>query len=59
VLPLLPDQPTFVRTGSVVAWTEELSWEPETVSELKRLAGKEEALRYRFEGRGYLVLQEG
>lgn len=59
VLPLLPDQPTFVRPGSVVAWTEELSWESETVPELKRLAGKEEALRYRFEGRGHLVLQEG
>jgi len=59
VLPLLPDQPTFVRPGSVVAWTQELAWESETVPELKRLAGKEEALRYRFEGRGHLVLQEG
>lgn len=59
VLPMLPDQPTFVRPEAVVAWTEDLAFEPETVPELKRLAGKEEALRYRFEGRGHLVLQSG
>jgi uncharacterized protein (AIM24 family) len=57
VLPLLPDQPAFVRPEAIVAWTEEISYEPEVVPELKRLAGKEEAVRYRFEGRGHLVLQ--
>lgn len=59
VLPLFPDQPAFVRPETVVAWTEEISYEPEVVPELKRLAGKEEALRYRFEGRGHLLLQAG
>ena len=59
VLPLLPDQPAFVRPEAVVAWTEEIAYEPEVVPELKRLAGKDEALRYRFEGRGHLVLQAG
>jgi uncharacterized protein (AIM24 family) len=57
VLPLLPELPAFARPEAVVAWTEEISYEPEVVSELKRLAGKEEALRYRFEGSGHLVLQ--
>lgn len=57
VLSLLPELPAFVRPEAAVAWTEEVSWEPELVPELKRLAGKEEALRYRFEGRGHLVLQ--
>ncbi|HWR98795.1 MAG TPA: AIM24 family protein, partial [Candidatus Methanoperedens sp.] len=59
VLPLLPDQPTFVRPEAVVAWTEDLAFEPETIPELKRLVGGDEALRYRFEGRGHLVLQAG
>jgi uncharacterized protein (AIM24 family) len=59
VLPLLPDQPVFVRPEAVVAWTEEIAYEPEVVPELKRLAGKDEALRYRFEGRGHLLLQAG
>lgn len=57
VLPVVADLPTLVRPESVVAWTEGLSHEAETVPELKKLVGKAEALRYRFEGKGYLVLQ--
>lgn len=57
VLPVVPDLPTLVRPDAVVAWTEDLAYEAEVVPELKRLVGKEEALRYRFEGRGHLVLQ--
>lgn len=57
VLPVPSDLPTLARPESVVAWTEHLGYEQETVPELKKLLGKEEALRYRFEGRGYLVLQ--
>jgi uncharacterized protein (AIM24 family) len=57
VLPVVADLPTLVRPEAVVAWTEGLGFEPETVPELKKLVGKEEALRYRFEGKGYLVLQ--
>ncbi len=57
VLPVVADLPTLVRPGSVVAWTEGLGYEAETVPELKKLVGKTEALRYRFEGKGYLVLQ--
>lgn len=57
VLPVLPDLPTLVRPESVVAWTEDLGYDAETVPELKRLLGKNEALRYRFEGRGHLVIQ--
>ena len=57
VLPVTADLPTLVRPESVVAWTEGLGYEPETVPELKKLVGKAEALRYRFEGKGYLVLQ--
>jgi uncharacterized protein (AIM24 family) len=57
VLPVVPDLPTLVRPESVVAWTEGLGYEPETVPELKKLVGKTESLRYRFEGKGYLVLQ--
>lgn len=57
VLPVPSDLPTLARPESVVAWTEHLGYELEMVPELKKLLGKEEALRYRFEGRGYLVLQ--
>lgn len=57
VLPVVADQPTLVRPESIVAWTEGLGWEAETVPELKKLVGKAESLRYRFEGKGYLVLQ--
>jgi uncharacterized protein (AIM24 family) len=57
VLPVIADQPTLVRPEAVVAWTEGLGYEAEVVPELKKLSGKEEALRYRFEGRGHLVLQ--
>jgi uncharacterized protein (AIM24 family) len=57
VLPVVADQPTLARPESVVAWTEGLGFEPETVPELKKLVGKAESLRYRFEGKGYLVLQ--
>ncbi|MHB8836084.1 MAG: tetratricopeptide repeat protein [Candidatus Methylomirabilia bacterium] len=57
VLPVVADLPMLVRPESVVAWTEGLSFEAETVPELKKLVGKAEALRYRFEGKGYLVLQ--
>jgi uncharacterized protein (AIM24 family) len=57
VLPVAADLPTLVRPESVVAWTEGLGFEAETVPELKKLVGKAEALRYRFEGKGYLVLQ--
>jgi len=57
VLPVVADLPTLVRPESVVAWTEGLSYEAETVPELKKLVGKAESLRYRFEGKGYLVLQ--
>jgi uncharacterized protein (AIM24 family) len=57
VLPVLADLPTLVRPESVVAWTEEIGYEAEVVPELKRLVGKAEALRYRFEGRGHLVVQ--
>ncbi len=57
VLPVHDDLPTYVRPESVVAWTEELAFEAEVVPELKRLVGKDEALRYRFEGPGHLVLQ--
>lgn len=57
VLPVVPDLPTLVRPESVVAWTDGLGFEPETVPELKKLIGKRESLRYRFEGKGYLVLQ--
>ena len=57
VLPVVADLPTLVRPESVVAWTEGLGYEPEMVPELKKLVGKTESLRYRFEGKGYLVLQ--
>ncbi len=57
VLPVVADLPTLVRPESVVAWTEGLSYEAETVPDLKKLVGKTESLRYRFEGKGYLVLQ--
>jgi len=57
VLPVVADLPTLVRPESVVAWTEGLNFEVETVPELKKLVGKSESLRYRFEGKGYLVLQ--
>ena len=57
VLPVVTDLPTLVRPESVVAWTEGLGYEPEYVPELKKLVGKTESLRYRFEGKGYLVLQ--
>jgi uncharacterized protein (AIM24 family) len=57
VLPVVADLPTLVRPESVVAWTESLSHEAEFVPELKKLVGKAESLRYRFEGKGYLVLQ--
>jgi len=57
VLPVVADLPTLVRPESVVAWTEGLGYEAEVVPELKKLVGKAESLRYRFEGRGYLVLQ--
>jgi uncharacterized protein (AIM24 family) len=57
VLPVPSDLPTVVRPEAVVAWTENLRWAVEVVPELKKLVGKEEATRYRFEGRGYLVLQ--
>jgi uncharacterized protein (AIM24 family) len=59
VLPVVADLPTLVRPGSVVAWTEAVGYEAEVVPELKSLVGKAEALRYRFEGRGHLVLQSG
>ena len=57
VLPVVADLPTLVRPESVVAWTEGLGHQAETVPELKKLVGKAESLRYRFEGKGYLVLQ--
>ena len=57
VLPVESDLPTLVRPESVVAWTEGLGYEAEYVPELKKLVGKAESLRYRFEGKGYLVLQ--
>jgi len=57
VLPVVADLPTLVRPESVVAWTKDLSFEAELVPELKKLVGKAESLRYRFEGKGYLVLQ--
>lgn len=57
VLPVVQDLPTLVRPESVVAWSEGLGFEAETVPELKKLMGKTEALRYRFEGHGHLVLQ--
>jgi uncharacterized protein (AIM24 family) len=57
VLPVVADLPTLVRPESVVAWTEGLGYAAETVPELKKLLGKTEALRYRFEGKGFLVLQ--
>jgi uncharacterized protein (AIM24 family) len=57
VLPVPADLPTVVRPDAVVAWTEHLHAAVEVVPELKKLVGKEEATRYRFEGRGYLVLQ--
>jgi uncharacterized protein (AIM24 family) len=57
VLPVSPDAPTRVLPESVVAWTEGLGYEPETVPELKKLLDKRRALRFRFEGRGHLVLQ--
>jgi uncharacterized protein (AIM24 family) len=59
VLSVAGDAPALVRPGSVVAWTEAIGYEAEFVPELKSLTGKTEALRYRFEGRGYLVLQPG
>jgi uncharacterized protein (AIM24 family) len=43
----------------VVAWTEAVGYVAEVVPEIKSLVGKAEALRYRFEGRGHLVLQSG
>lgn len=52
-----PDLPALVRPEAVVAWTDGLGYETETVSDLKKLLGKREALRYRFEGKGHLVLQ--
>ncbi len=57
VLPVVANLPTLVRPESVVAWTEGLGYEAEMVPELKKLVGKAESLRYRFEGKGYLVLQ--
>jgi len=57
VIPVVADLPTLVRPEAVVAWTEGLGWEAEPVPELKKLVGKAESLRYRFEGKGYLVLQ--
>ena len=57
VLPVVTDLPMFVRPESVVAWTKGLGYEAEVVPELKKLVGKSESLRYRFEGKGYLVLQ--
>jgi uncharacterized protein (AIM24 family) len=57
VLPVGPEAPTLARPESVVAWTEGLSFEQETVPELRKLLGKQEAVRLRFEGRGHLVLQ--
>lgn len=57
VVPVVADLPTLVRPEAVVAWTEGLGYEAELVPELKKLLGKAEALRYRFEGKGYLVLQ--
>ncbi len=57
VLPVVADQPVLARPESVVAWTEGLGYEAEVVPELKKLVGKAESLRYRFEGQGYLVLQ--
>jgi uncharacterized protein (AIM24 family)/tetratricopeptide (TPR) repeat protein len=57
VIPVVPDLPTLVRPEAVVAWTEGLGWEAEPVPELKKLVGKAESLRYRFEGKGYLILQ--
>jgi uncharacterized protein (AIM24 family) len=59
VLPVAADAPSLARPGSVVAWTESVGYEAEIVPELKSLLGKSEALRYRFEGRGHLVLQSG
>jgi len=46
VLPVVADLPTLVRPESVVAWTEGLGFEEETVPELKKLLGKSEAKRY-------------
>lgn len=57
VLPVLADLPTLARPEAVVAWTEDLTYDEEFVPELRKLVGKEESLRYRFEGRGYLILQ--
>ncbi len=57
VIPVVADLPTLVRPEAVVAWTEDLAYEAELVPELKKLVGKAESLRYRFEGRGHLVLQ--
>jgi uncharacterized protein (AIM24 family) len=57
VLPVQADQPTYVRPESVVAWTEALRCEAEVVPELRNLLGKAEAVRHRYEGQGYLVLQ--
>lgn len=57
VLPVAAELPTLARPGAVVAWTERLAHEPESVRDLRKLVGKEEALRYRFAGQGHLVLQ--
>jgi len=57
VLPVSPDAPAWVLPESVVAWTEGLGYEPETVPELKKLLDKRRAQRFRFEGNGHLVLQ--
>ncbi len=57
VVPVPGDQPALVRPHAAVAWTGDLIWEPETVADLRKHAGKDEALRYRFEGRGHLILQ--
>ena len=59
VLPVAADAPSLARPGAVVAWTESVGYESEIVPGLKGLVGKAEALRYRFEGRGHLVLQSG
>jgi uncharacterized protein (AIM24 family) len=57
VLPVVADLPTLVRPEAVVAWTEGLGYEPEYDPELKKIVGKADSLRYRFEGKGHLVLQ--
>jgi uncharacterized protein (AIM24 family) len=59
VLPVDADAPVLARPGSVVAWTESVGYESDVVPDFKSLFGKAEALRYRFEGRGHLVLQSG